>query len=132
MEKIDIPEIKHLTTTHLAGKVGMKLLDEIGRQLMQKTSKELKSINMQAQKLFMPLKKVIEFEADGQPRELMVHEHDYVTIKINVRGLHSDLMFTIKPLDPHDRTLNYKLDLRVYTSTKSHHPNENNHDMAYL
>lgn len=117
---------------HLTKKMSMELMNEVGREMMTKTTKEIKSLSMMLQKIFSPGKKLITVEADGIPREIPVHESDYVNFKVPLRGIRDGgLTFNIKALDFHDRCPSSKVDLRVFISHTCHHPNENNHDMSY-
>jgi hypothetical protein len=61
-----------------------------------------------------------------------VHESDYVNLRVPLRGVKDGLTFNIKALDFHDRSPSSKVDLKVFISERSHHPNENNHDKAFI
>lgn len=116
----------------LTNKMSMELMNVVGKEMMTKTTKEIKSLSMMLQKIFSPGKKIITVDADGIPREIPVHESDYVNLRIPLRGIRDGgLTFNIKALDFHDRSPSSKVDLKIYISHTSHHPNENNHDMSY-
>ena len=112
--------------------MSMELMNEVGREMMTKTTTEIKSLSMMLQKIFSPGKKVITVDADGSSRDIPVHESDYVNLRVPLRGLRDGLMFNIKALDFYDRSPSSKVDLKIYISERSHHPNENNHDKAFL
>jgi hypothetical protein len=110
----------------------MEMMNKVGKEMMTKTTTEIKAMSMMLQKIFSPGKKLITLDADGSARDIPVHESDYVNLRVSLRGIRDGLTFNIKALDYHDRSPSSKIDLKIFLSEKSHHPNENNHDKAFI
>lgn len=113
-------------------KMSMEMMNKVGKEMMTKTTSEIKTLSMMLQKIFSPGKKLITVDADGRSRDIPVHENDYVNLRVPLRGVKDGLTFNIKALDYHDRSPSSKVDLKIYVSERSHHPNENNHDKAFI
>jgi hypothetical protein len=91
-------------------------MDEMGREMMDQTSREIKQLNMKLHKIFSPSKKVLTLDPDWQSRDIIVHENDYVNVKIPIKTVRDGLVFSIKTLDPHDKQPSNKVDLKLYFS----------------
>ena len=100
--------------------------DAQSKDIMIRTSREIKAINMRLAKLFAPGKKLLDLVPDGSSFEFYMSEGEIMYTRINLKGIREALVFSFKVLEPNPQS-----DCKVYFSIKVPNPGENHHDAVF-
>ena len=100
--------------------------DTKSKDIMIRTSREIKAMNMRLAKLFAPGKKLLDLVPDGSSFEFHMSEGENMYARINLKGIREALVFSFKVLEHHPQS-----DCKVYFSTKVPNPGESHHDAVF-